>query len=129
MRSLLIALGVVVGCATFSLVLGAATERYPETDAANFTRACRFTGSNRQIVTATGSSTGSTALSGSTVYRLQCTEDVYFDQEASGGTGTATSADPTLVGDRELYFLCKQGDFMTLRAVTAAGTCDITECL
>lgn len=130
LRAFVIGLGVVAACVTFSLVLGAATERLNPDQAQNFTRACRFAGAaNYQYTTATGSATGSTqALSAAQVYRMQCTQDVRWSQRPSGSTGVASSTTPYLKADRELYFWSRASDYMSVLAISAAGTCDVTEC-
>jgi hypothetical protein len=114
----------------FSLLVSAATEQLRPDPALNFTRDCRYINDNIQIGTVPSASTGAAVtLNGGSKYRMYCSTATYFDQEPSGGTGTATSADAQVAAATELKFWVKTGDTMNLRAVAATGSCDLLECL
>lgn len=125
MRGFFIGLAVVVAAVLFSLALGAATEQLNTQGAANFNRACRFTSANIQIITATGSATGSTqTLTPGSAYKMLCTADTNFRESATvGSTGALLKANTFI----DVW--AKSGDYVSVQAVAATGTCNLTECL
>ena len=111
-----------------SLLVNAATEELAGNVAVNFNRACRYAADNLQYATNPASATASTGLQAGTKYRLFCTTATYFDQEASGGVGTATSADAQVAANTSVDIWTKRGDFVSLKAVATTGACDLLEC-
>lgn len=122
MKKILWLAALILGIAGVAL---AETRRYSTTDAANFTRACRFPNAPQQITTS-GSSQQTTVLKAATVYRVLCAASAYV---AQGSNPTAASTSLRIVADVELYVLSGNAtDKLAFKQVASAGVCEVTEC-
>lgn len=124
--------GIVIGlilAVGVAVLAGPDSYQYSAGEAANLTRVCIPRDGNPTKIDTTASA-GSSRLAEQTVYRVACTEDVYWEM-GDGAAGTADSSSNYLPADTVEYIgtgIYGQSDFFSAVKVSTNGFCFVHRC-